>query len=82
MSSNENKGVGKRTKFKSTSKFEANATVVLWVLVSVGLWMITPERFTKAEGPGPLFVMIVVGILGLIIALPLFGLLRRLFRGD
>ena len=82
MNSRDRKEQPKRPVLKPPSKFETNATLVLWILVSVGLWLITPERFTKAEGTGPLMVMIVVGIIGLIIAVPLFGFLRRLFKGE
>ena len=78
MSSSDRGRERKRPNLKPPSKFETNATLVLWIVVSVGLWLITPDRFTKAEGTGTLMVMIVVGIVGLVIAVPLFGVLRRL----
>ena len=70
-----------RAALKPPSKLETNLQLVLWIAVSVVLWLITPDRFTKAEGMGPLAVMIVVGLLGLIISIPLFGVLKRMFTG-
>lgn len=64
------------------SKTEANATLVLWAIVSVGLWLITPDRFTQTDGPGGVFTMIVVGLVGLFVAVLLQGWLARLFSDD
>jgi len=62
------------------SNLETNGTIVLWALVSVGLWLITPERFTRTDGPGGVFTMVVVGLVGLFIAVFLWGFFKRFFR--
>jgi hypothetical protein len=56
--------------------------MVLWALVSVGLWFITPDRFTKTDGLAGVFTMVVVGVVGLFIALPFSTILKRLFGND
>ena len=64
------------------SKLETNGTMVPWALVSVGLWFATPERFTSTDGPAGVLTMVIVGLIGLFIAVALWGVFRRLFKNS
>ena len=64
------------------SKSGSNATMVLWAVISVGLWMLLPARFTSTDGPGGVFVMVVVGMIGLFAAVALSGVIGRKLKRD
>lgn len=59
-------------------KFSSNLALVLWVLVSIALWLLTPSQFTKTDGPAGVFTMIVVGIIAIPISMMLWGVFKRL----
>ncbi len=61
----------------TTENKETNGTLVLWTIISIGLWLITPERFTKTDGPAGVFTMIVVGLVGLFLAMFLSNVIKR-----
>ena len=65
---------------QETSGLGTNGTLVLWALISIALWLITPEGFTQTDGPAGVFTMVVVGLIGLFIAVALSGVLGRLLR--
>lgn len=71
-----------RLRASKWSDFSANRTLFLWAIVSVGLWLITPEQFTNTDGPGGVFTMIVVAVMGLFISLLLPSLVKRLLGRD
>ena len=64
------------------SKLESNFTMVLWAVISVLLWLITPDQFTKTEGPAGVLTMIVVAIIGLVIAVTVSHKVMQLYNND
>ena len=65
---------------QETSRLGTNGTLVLWMVISIALWLIAPERFTQTDGPAGVFTMVVVGLIGLFIAVALSGVIGRLLR--
>ncbi len=65
---------------QETSSLGANGTLVLWAMISIALWLITPERFTRTDGPAGVLTMVVVGLVEIFVAVGLSGVVGRLFR--
>lgn len=63
------------------SRLGSNGTIVLWAVISIGLWMIAPDQFTSTDGPGGVLTMVVVGLIGLFAAVALSGVIGRMFKG-
>lgn len=54
--------------------------MVLWVLVSIGLWNLAPDAFKYTEGPAGVFTMIIAAGLGMVISTHVSFVVRRYFR--
>ena len=64
------------------AKSGSNGTMVLWATISVGLWLIAPDRFTSTDGPAGVLTMVVIGLIGLFAAVGLSGVIGRMFKGE
>ncbi|MCH9697084.1 MAG: hypothetical protein K0U68_03185 [Gammaproteobacteria bacterium] len=55
-----------------------NSTILLikWAVISTGLWLITPQQFTRTDGPAGVLTMVVVGIIGLFLSIVISTLIQ------
>ena len=64
-----------------STKGETNLALALWVVLSIGLWLLLPGRYTTTDGPAAVVTMMVVGAITSVPALILAGKLRGIFKG-